>query len=108
SVVTFTSTQAYLGSLDRQVLNFQHFELASVNLKANNDSVLYRQLDLSFGTTQNYILGYNTIFSASANMDGNSISRSDYAKGNFFLVFDLQNTALATTITPESTGSLQI
>lgn len=88
-VLTFVSSKALLGSIDRSPFNFQHFDLESVVVSVDGDSSIYR--NLTFDASKKLgLLGFNTLFTALPNLSsGNGITRNSFFTGDFILVFDL-------------------
>lgn len=91
-VIGLVSQDALNGVLNKSPFNFQGFGLTKISISVDENPASIREIKVDFAN-QNYLQGYQSLFKAldRGNCEGNSISRSDYAKGNALFLFDLQN-----------------
>lgn len=107
-ILTFVSSKALLGSVDRSAFNFQHFDIESVVVSVDGDSSVYR--NLTFDTSKKLgLLGFNTLFNALPDIStGSTVNRNTFFTGHFMLVFDLLPSNLHNRFQIRKQGSIKI
>ena len=87
-VFAMVEGESYSGKITKNPFNFQHFNLASVELKINGDSAFSRsKLDFTKGLT---LLGYYSLFTGIDKLhEGNNITRDEYNNGYCLFAYDL-------------------
>jgi len=107
-IFCMVDSMGYAGTFHKNPFNFESFGLSSITVSVDNEPAIYRNLDIDVDNSK-YLLGYHTLFSAVSNpILGNYITRADYKAGNFFLVFDLQNSNLGNRFNPDRVGSIKL
>ena len=79
------------GSYLHNPFNFQHFNLASVNLSVNGHNIFSKALQLSFGQEKLYSRAYFNLLSVcgkSLQNDGNGITLNEFENGYCIIAFD--------------------
>lgn len=91
---------AFNGGLKKNPFNFQHFNLSSLGITVNGESIPFKPIQLSFGAANSrFIEAFLTQFSGTGKMyynRGNDISREEFPNGFALYAFDL---------TPDMCGS---
>jgi len=89
------SSARFEGSMDKNCLKFEHFNLIRMQVLVNGDPYPCGTLEVDF-SSQNFLDAYNTLFTATQTFNrdmGIDISRSDYANGNTIIGWDLTKNA---------------
>jgi len=90
-VISMVTAKAFKGDYKLNPFNMKHFNMNSLGVYANDESLPAKPLQMSF-TRYKHVEAYYSMF-AGLNKDGedwgNDISREEYAHGNTFFVFDL-------------------
>lgn len=84
-VVGMVKASSFNGKYETNPYNFEHFNLTSLGLFLDDQSVPAKPLKMNF-QEQNYMAGYNTLFTA-YDEGGLGISRSDFAGGYALFMF---------------------
>ena len=91
-VFGLVESEAFNGAYKKNPYNFQHFNMSSVGLTVNGESMPFKPIQLSFGANSRFIEAFSTLFSGTGKMYsniGNDISRDEFANGNAIFAFDL-------------------
>jgi hypothetical protein len=108
-VLGLVEASAWDGTLNKNFLNFQPFNLASMTVSCDNETLLYRSLEFNFGSKL-YMMGYQTIFNAIGvnNPNGNFINRDEYANGNTLFLINLLPATIGSEFNPMKSGQLKV
>ena len=91
-IVGMVDSRAFNGSYKYNPFNFQHFNLRQLQLTLDSKNIPYfKPLDFDFSSDK-YIRGYFTLFEGIDKpvfMNGNDISRYDFAHGYSLFAFDI-------------------
>ena len=83
-VFGLVESAAFNGGFKKNPFNFHHFNLSSLGIAANGESVPFKPIQLSFGANPRFIEAFFTQFSGTGKMYyniGNGVSRQDFPKG---------------------------
>jgi hypothetical protein len=93
-IICFVSNEALSGSYHKNPFNFQHYMANFIEVSVDGESVPGRALQTKFGSDfqdGNFIAAYLSLSRAvTLGKEEHSISRSDYANGYTFFMFDLE------------------
>ena len=89
--VALLDTEAFIGTPNKSITNYQHFNLSEVSLRVNGEVVQHMVIPYSWAgtdgsSTDDYFLALNNVKSM-ANIPelGNAISLLNFKKGEFYL-----------------------
>ncbi|XP_064622574.1 uncharacterized protein F54H12.2-like [Lineus longissimus] len=91
-IVFMTENAAQVGAKNKNPFNLKHNDLNFISIEANSRTYPAQPLTPAFGTKNNYIQSYMTMFSETGKIhddNGNDITRESYRKGYTLWVFDL-------------------
>ena len=91
-VFGLVKSEVFNGAYKKNPYNFQQFNMSSVGLTVNGESMPFKPIQLSFGANSRFIEAFSTLFSGTGKMysnNGNDISRDEFANGNAIFAFDL-------------------
>lgn len=92
-ILGFVESTAFTGDYKLNPFNFQHFNVNSLQLSVDGQSVPQTHLSPNFATGD-YVSSYLTLFfNKYPTHGGNFISREDYANGYSLFVFDISGEA---------------
>jgi hypothetical protein len=90
-IVGLVDHSAFTGKLSKSPYNFLPYNLTSIKLSVNNESVSCQSLTLDFANDE-YLKAYrNIILAAESRVVGNNISRTEFKTGNVLYLFDLSS-----------------
>ncbi|XP_064647463.1 uncharacterized protein F54H12.2-like [Lineus longissimus] len=91
-IVFMTENAAQVGAKNNNPFNLKHNDLNFISIEADSRTYPAQPLTPAFGTKNNYIKSYMTMFSETGNIhddNGNDITCESYRKGYTLWVFDL-------------------
>jgi len=88
-VLTFVSSESFLGKQTTNSFNFQDFNVSSIQFSIDRDKTVYSHLDFNC-SQQLCLMGYHTLSNALPSQESeHGISRSDYLNGSFAVCIPL-------------------
>ena len=91
-VVGLVASAAFNGAYKLNPFNFQHFNVSSLGISVNGESLPSKPFKLSFGNNPRYIEAFLSQFAGTGKMflnAGNGIDRDEFLKGFALYCFDL-------------------
>ena len=91
-VVGLVASIALNGAYKMNPFNFQHFNVSSLGISVNGESLLSKPFKLSFSNNPRYIEAFLSQFAGTGKIfldDGNGIARDEFPKGFALYCFDL-------------------
>ena len=88
--VCMMDNDSYNGNYNKNSFNFQHYNLTQIGISVNGEEISFKPLKLNFDDKP-FITAYNTLFSGSGKLHGNSgsIIKRDYSEGYMIIVAEL-------------------
>ena len=89
--IAMSDNESHTGSYKKNPFNFKHFDLSSIAVYVNGESLPAGPMKLNFASNQ-YLQAYRSIFTTSGKInrdEGFNINRGEYPKGYTLLGFDL-------------------
>ena len=110
-IVGLVSSAAFNGSYSYNPLNFQHYNLRTIQLRRNGVSLPYDQLELDFSGSQ-VMQGYNTLYQGLGRLfseHATLITLHDYVmSGMTFYVFDISQDGADFNLSPLQEGTISL
>lgn len=101
-------TERVLGKLNKSIFCLNHFNIQSLVITVNGDSVLWREITFDMSKDIN-LIGFETIQAAFTHPElGTGITKDDYKNGTFMVVLDLSPDNFGGAFQPQKQGQLQI
>ncbi|XP_046863292.1 uncharacterized protein F54H12.2-like [Xenia sp. Carnegie-2017] len=83
-VFGLVESASFNGAYKKNPFNFQHFNISSLGISINGESVPFKSINLSFGANPRFIEAFLSQFSGTGKMyydTGNGITRKDFPNG---------------------------
>ena len=101
---------SYNGNYEKNLFNFQHYNLTQTGISVNGEEVPFKPLKLNFDDKL-FVTAFNTLFSGTGQLHGNSgsiIKREDYSEGYMITVADLTPFEIGDNFDLKEEGTLSI
>jgi hypothetical protein len=107
-VIGLVSAAAFNGSVTTSLFTFQPFNISSVTLTCDSNSVLYRQIN--FDTDKGVFLqGYNSLLSILPHKElGSMVTRDNYIQSKFLVALDLADPHSTTRFHYQRHGQIKV
>ncbi|XP_066916396.1 uncharacterized protein F54H12.2-like [Clytia hemisphaerica] len=109
-IIGMVENNAFNGSYKKNPYNFQHFNVSSIGVYVNGESLPANPMKLNFDQSD-FLDGYRSLFDITGKLyrdEGCAIKRSDYPNGYSFFAFDLSPSQCGSHQEVQKTGSLRI
>jgi hypothetical protein len=105
-IIGMVKSKAFNGAVEENPFNFQDFNISSVGVNIDDESVPARAMSLDFTKGKgNYMAGYQSLFGETPT-ESNYITRFDYSTG--YTLFRFRLTPEQADATPSSRGNVKV